>query len=99
MRPRALGEVKPRIVAITGSYGKTSTKIIWPTCYVRRRGRGVARSFNNRSGLSRAINENLVDGTRVFIAEMGTYGPGEIRELCSWCPPEFGRRDRIDPFT
>ncbi|MGB8197704.1 MAG: Mur ligase family protein, partial [Acidimicrobiales bacterium] len=78
-----LNQVRPRVVAITGSYGKTSTKnhlaqlmgddgvVITP------------RSFNNRAGLSRAINENLADGTRIFVAEMGTYGPGEISALCS----------------
>ena len=55
------------------------------------------RSFNNRAGLSRAINENLTDGTRVFIAEMGTYGPGEIRELCSWCVPEIAVVTAIGP--
>jgi UDP-N-acetylmuramoyl-tripeptide--D-alanyl-D-alanine ligase len=55
------------------------------------------RSFNNRAGLSRAINENLSDGTRVFIAEMGTYGPGEIADLCSWCAPEIAVITAIGP--
>jgi UDP-N-acetylmuramoyl-tripeptide--D-alanyl-D-alanine ligase len=93
-----LAKVKPRIVAITGSYGKTSTKNHLADL-LRPDGGVVAspRSFNNRSGLSRAINENLVDGTRVFIAEMGTYGPGEIRELCSWCPPELAVVTAIGP--
>ena len=26
-------------------------------------------------GLSRAVNDGLVPGTEVFVAEMGTYGP------------------------
>jgi UDP-N-acetylmuramoyl-tripeptide--D-alanyl-D-alanine ligase len=92
-----LERVHPRVVAITGSFGKTSTKnhlaqlmgadgvVITP------------RSFNNRAGLSRAINENLADGTRVFVAEMGTYGPGEIRALCSWCVPEIAVVTAIGP--
>jgi UDP-N-acetylmuramoyl-tripeptide--D-alanyl-D-alanine ligase len=93
-----LAKVQPRIVAITGSYGKTSTKNHLADL-LRPDGGVVAspRSFNNRSGLSRAINENLEDGTRVFIAEMGTYGPGEIRELCSWCPPELAVVTAIGP--
>jgi len=93
-----LERVKPRVVAITGSYGKTSTKshvvdLLGP-------GAGVVaspRSFNNRAGLSRAINEQLSDDTRVFVAEMGTYGPGEIRALCSWCPPEIAVITAIGP--
>jgi UDP-N-acetylmuramoyl-tripeptide--D-alanyl-D-alanine ligase len=93
-----LGHVHPRIIAITGSYGKTSTKNHLVDV-VRDDGGVVAtpRSFNNRAGLSRAINENLADGTRVFVAEMGTYGPGEIRELCSWCTPDIAVVTAIGP--
>jgi len=40
-------------------------------------------------GLSRAVNEGLVPGTEVFVAEMGTYGPGEIRALCELFPPDI----------
>ncbi len=93
-----LDRVAPRVVAITGSYGKTSTKnhlhdLLAPD------GGVVAspRSFNNRAGLSRAINENLSDDARLFIAEMGTYGPGEIRALCEWCRPEIAVVTAIGP--
>ena len=93
-----LEQVHPRVVAITGSFGKTSTKnhlveLLGPYAAVV----ASPRSFNNRAGLSRAINEQLVEGTRVFIAEMGTYGPGEIRDLCSWCPPEIAVVTAIGP--
>lgn len=93
-----LARVKPRIVAITGSYGKTSTKNHLFELLASDGGVVASpRSFNNRTGLSRAINENLADGSRIFIAEMGTYGPGEIRELCSWCPPEIAIVTAIGP--
>lgn len=93
-----LARVNPRVVAITGSYGKTSTKnylveLMGPSAGVV----ASPRSFNNRAGLSRAINEHLSDGTRVFVAEMGTYGPGEIRALCEWCPPEIAVISAIGP--
>ncbi len=93
-----LARVGSRVVAITGSYGKTSTKNHLSDL-LRDDGGVVAtpKSFNNRAGLSRAINENLSDGTRVFIAEMGTYGPGEIRELCAWCTPEVAVVTAIGP--
>ena len=54
-------------------------------------------SFNNRAGLARAVNEHLADGTEVFVAEMGTYGPGEIAELCRWCPPDIAVITAIGP--
>ena len=99
VRARArLARVAPRVVAITGSYGKTSTKHHLADL-LRADGGVVAspRSYNNRAGLSRAINEGLADGTRVFIAEMGTYGPGEIRDLTSWCVPEIAVATAVGP--
>jgi UDP-N-acetylmuramoyl-tripeptide--D-alanyl-D-alanine ligase len=92
-----LTRVQPRVVAITGSYGKTSTKNHLAQLMGDDGVVVTPRSFNNRAGLSRAINENLADGTRVFVAEMGTYGPGEIRALCSWCAPEIAVVTAIGP--
>jgi len=84
-----LARVRPTVVAVTGSYGKTSTKGY--IAHVLAASRSVVASpasFNNRLGLSRAVNDHLVDGTEVFVAEMGTFGPGEIRELCALFPPD-----------
>ncbi len=92
-----LKRVHPRIVAITGSFGKTSTKNHLAALLGESGVVASPRSFNNRAGLSRAINENLSDGTTTFIAEMGTYGPGEIRELCSWCVPSLSVVTAIGP--
>lgn len=93
-----LGQVRPLVVAITGSYGKTSTKM-----YLTRMisaGRSTVASpasFNNRMGLARAINEHLASGTEVFVAEMGTYGKGEIEQLCRWIRPAVGVITAIGP--
>ncbi len=92
-----LRHVHPRVVAITGSYGKTSTKNHLAQLLGDEPVVVTPRSFNNRAGLSRAINENLADGTKVFVAEMGTYGPGEIRSMCSWCVPEIAVVTAIGP--
>jgi UDP-N-acetylmuramoyl-tripeptide--D-alanyl-D-alanine ligase len=93
-----LNRIDPRVVAITGSYGKTSTKNHLADLLSGDGGVvATPRSFNNRAGLSRAINENLADDTRIFIAEMGTYGPGEIRALCVWCIPEIAVVTAIGP--
>ncbi len=93
-----LVRVAPTVVAITGSYGKTSTKHHLAELLGSRHGIvPTPRSFNNRAGLSRAINENLTDGSTVFIAEMGTYGLGEIAALCEWCPPTLSVVTSIGP--
>ena len=95
---RTLERVAPTVVGITGSYGKTSTK--W---YVRNLVEGTRRvvvspaSFNNRLGLARAVNEHLTPDAEVFIAEMGTYGRGEIAEMCLWLPPSIAVLTAIGP--
>ncbi len=93
-----LRRIAPTVVAITGSYGKTSTKnyvahLLAPTKTVV----ATPASFNNRGGLARSVNEHLAEGTDVFVAEMGTYGPGEIRDLCRWCPPEIAVLTAVGP--
>jgi UDP-N-acetylmuramoyl-tripeptide--D-alanyl-D-alanine ligase len=93
-----LRAVNPTVVAITGSYGKTGTK-----GYVAHLVGGslsvvpTPASFNNRAGLARAINEHLTPGTDVFVAEMGTYGPGEIAAMCEWCPPDIAVITAVGP--
>ena len=95
---RRLAQVDPRVVAITGSYGKTSTKLYLAHLLAgSRRVVATPASFNNRMGLARAINERLPPGTEVFVAEMGTYGPGEIAEMCRWVPPEVAVITAIGP--
>lgn len=93
-----LGRVRPTVVGITGSFGKTSTKQYVATLVEGTR-RVVASpaSFNNRMGLSRAVNEHLTGDAEVFVAEMGTYGPGEIADLCTWVPPDIAVMTAIGP--
>jgi UDP-N-acetylmuramoyl-tripeptide--D-alanyl-D-alanine ligase len=95
---RRLRAAAPTVVAITGSFGKTSTKE-----YARHLLAGTRHvvaspaSFNNRLGLARAINEGLDPGVEVLIAEMGAYGPGEIADLCRWIPPEVAVITAVGP--
>lgn len=87
-----------RVVAITGSYGKTTTKnYLAHLAGATQSVVATPASFNNRMGLARAINEQLTPGTSIFIAEMGTYGPGEIRDLCDFVPPEVAVITAIGP--
>lgn len=96
---KRLRDVAPTVIAVTGSYGKTSTKN-----HIRDLAAGslavVASpaSFNNQGGLSRTMNEHLTDGTDLLVAEMGMYGPGEIRSLCDWVRPQIGVITAIGPM-
>lgn len=93
-----LAEIGPTVVAITGSYGKTTTKAL--TAHLLSGARTVfasPASWNNRAGLAKAVNEQLTPGTDVFVAEMGTYGPGEIADMCRWFPPDVAVITAIGP--
>ena len=94
----ALDRVDPVRVAVTGSYGKTTIK-----GYLRHLLAGTRStvatpaSFNNMAGLCRAVNEHLAPGTEVFIAEMGTFGPGEIAAMTRWVKPSVSILASIGP--
>lgn len=94
-----LRQVAPLVVAVTGSWGKTSTKN-----HVRDLLTGFVEvvaspaSWNNTAGLSRTVNEHLTDTTDVLVAEMGTYGPGEIADMCGWVRPRIGVISAIGPM-
>ncbi|GJL86089.1 MAG: Mur ligase [Micavibrio sp.] len=88
---RKLAQVKPIVIGVTGSYGKTSVKHILghilkaaaPTLV-------TPGSVNTVMGISRIIREDLEDDHKYFIVEMGAYGPGSIKRLCALTPPNIG---------
>lgn len=87
---KKLRQVNPRVVAVTGSYGKTSTKgYIAHLVATKYSVVPSPASFNNLMGLARAVNDKLTPGTEVFVAEMGIFGEGEIRQLSKSFPPEI----------
>lgn len=94
-----LQRVNPIVVAVTGSWGKTSTKShIRDLLSQRYEVVASPASYNNQSGLSKAINDGLGDLSQVFVAEMGMYKPGEIRSLCSWIKPDVAVICSVGPM-
>jgi UDP-N-acetylmuramoyl-tripeptide--D-alanyl-D-alanine ligase len=79
-----------RIVGVTGSVGKTSTKdLIAAACSARLRTTANERSFNNEQGLPITIL-NAPGDTEVLVLEMGMRGFGQISSLCEVARPEIG---------
>jgi UDP-N-acetylmuramoyl-tripeptide--D-alanyl-D-alanine ligase len=86
-----LARIAPKIVGITGSFGKTSVKHILghvlelngPTLF-------TPGSVNTLMGIARVIRERMTSDCRTFIVEMGAYGKGSIRKLCAFTPPQYG---------
>ena len=86
-----------RVVAITGSVGKTSTKDIL-TALVRPRLRTVAapQGFNNELGLPLTLC--LIEPeTEVVVTEMAMRGSGQIRALARVARPHLGVITSIAP--
>ncbi len=95
---RKLQKVNPLVVAITGSYGKTSTKTYLAHLLGDNyRVLASPKSFNNKIGLAKTINEGLVASTEIFLAEMGIFGPGELRDMCSWVVPKIAAITAVGP--
>ncbi len=79
-----------KVVGITGSYGKTSTKQILSSILSKKfRVLSTPRSHNTPLGLALAINNNDLNDFDIFVAEMGARHLGDIEELCQICPPDY----------
>jgi UDP-N-acetylmuramoyl-tripeptide--D-alanyl-D-alanine ligase len=77
-----------RVVAITGSQGKTSAKDML-AAVLADAGPTVAtyQSFNNELGLPMTVLR-ATPGTRYLVLEMGARGIGHLAQLCSVAPPD-----------
>jgi UDP-N-acetylmuramoyl-tripeptide--D-alanyl-D-alanine ligase len=86
-----------RVVAITGSVGKTSTKDIL-AALLRPHLRIVAApdGFNNELGLPLTLCLSEPD-TEVVVTEMAMRGPGQIRDLARIARPDLGVITSIAP--
>ncbi len=85
-----------KVVGITGSYGKTSSKnILASVLNTRYITRPTPKNLNTEYGLMITINNHLDKFDEVLIAEMGAYVPGEIRTLCNMVHPQYGILTRI----
>ena len=79
-----------KVVAITGSYGKTSTKFVIDTFLKERLSVCVTPgSFNTPMGICKVINNDLNANHQVLILEMGARYEGNIKELCDIAQPDI----------
>lgn len=95
---RAVLAGRPRkVVGITGSTGKTTTKEFAATLLAARwRVLKSERNFNNRLGLPLSLLR-LAPDDEVAVLEMGMSAPGEIRELAGIAPPDVAVITNVHP--
>lgn len=87
-----------KIVAITGSFGKTSTKDILHTLLFKKYFVvKTPKSFNTPLGISQTILRDIKNNTNIFICEVGAYKKGEIENIAKIIKPDIGIITAIAP--
>lgn len=89
-----------KVIGITGSYGKTSTKVlINDLLSIKYKSYATPKSHNTLFGIAQvkfviglvsSVMNYLKKDTEYFLAEMGAYKIGEIEELTRAYPPDIG---------
>lgn len=86
-----------RVVGITGSTGKTSTKdILAAFCRPHARTIAAEGGHNNEIGLPLTLTR-IDEDTEIVVCEMGMRGVGQIAELCAIARPDVGVITSIGP--
>ncbi|MDE6246587.1 MAG: UDP-N-acetylmuramoyl-tripeptide--D-alanyl-D-alanine ligase [Muribaculaceae bacterium] len=97
----AILESKPelKVIGITGSYGKTSTKHYLHTILSEQfETLMTPGSYNTPMGVIRTVREMMQPYTEVFICEMGAKQKGDIKEICDLVHPQYGIITAVGPM-
>ncbi len=83
-------DYNPKVIGITGSFGKTSIKhILGHILKMQAPTLITPGSVNTPMGITRVIREQLEPEHQYLVVEMGAYGPGSIKRLCDLTPPDL----------
>ena len=78
-------------IAITGSFGKTTTKnILFQILSQKYKVCATPKSYNTPMGICKTILENLTEKDDFFIVEMGARHEGDIAFLCKLVGADYG---------
>ncbi len=97
-KKRLAGMPGLRVVGVTGSYGKTSMKMLLAGMLSERFGvLPTPDSYNTTLGVVRTVRERLRPTDEVFVCEMGARNPGDIKEICDIVRPTVGIITSVGP--
>ncbi|MDD5221300.1 MAG: UDP-N-acetylmuramoyl-tripeptide--D-alanyl-D-alanine ligase [Candidatus Pacebacteria bacterium] len=78
------------VIAITGSYGKTTTKeILYAILSEKFKTLKTKEHINAEVGIAKTIINEL-DNQEIFIVETGAYEKGKINQVCQMVKPRMG---------
>ena len=87
-----------KVVAITGSYGKSSTKefiseLLEDELIILK----TPKNINTEIGIAMLILRKLNKKHQVLVLEMGAHRKGEIKKMCKITPPDISVLTAVDP--
>jgi len=86
------------VIAVTGSYGKTSMKnFIAQVLGTQFEVYMTPRSVNTLGGIIRDINESLPATAQVYVCEAGARRPGDILEIAQLVQPHYSVVGKVGP--
>ncbi|OGZ26837.1 MAG: hypothetical protein A2365_01410 [Candidatus Nealsonbacteria bacterium RIFOXYB1_FULL_40_15] len=90
-RNKIAGMKDLKVIAITGSCGKSSVKnFLYEILSEKFKVLKTEKNINAEIGIANAILENLDSSHQVFIAEIGAYEKGKIEEVSRMIRPDIG---------
>jgi len=79
------------VIAICGSFGKTSTKdFLFQILSEKFKTLKTKEHVNAEIGIAQTILNELTKDYQVFVAEVGAYRKGKIKEVCKFLKPKIG---------
>jgi UDP-N-acetylmuramoyl-tripeptide--D-alanyl-D-alanine ligase len=99
LRNRLIGQARKKreqfknlkVVGITGSYGKTSTKEFLASILATKyRVLKTKEHQNSEMGIAKCLLQELEPEHEIFVCEMGAYNKGGVKLLCSIAQPQIG---------
>ncbi len=95
---RKLDKINPIKIAITGSYGKTSTKkILYEVLKRDYHVFATPKSYNTLNGIAKCVNEDMDKDTNLAIFEFGASQINDIDKLCDLVKPQYAIITSIGP--
>lgn len=87
-----------KVIGITGSFGKTGTKMIL-TAMLKEKYNVLTtpKNYNTTMGVVRTVREYLEPQTEIFVCEMGAKKTGDIKEICDLVHPDCGLITTVGP--
>jgi UDP-N-acetylmuramoyl-tripeptide--D-alanyl-D-alanine ligase len=90
-KARKFSEAGGVVIGITGSYGKSSTKEFLATILSKKfKVLKTERNINSEIGIAQTVLTKLKPEHQIFIAEIGAYEKGKIKEVCRMLGPKIG---------